>query len=213
MASMANASLLDTADRLFEESRFDLAVDAYRRAISAEEHSAKAFANLAIACDMEVIAFHLALAKQHPTWLTARLALAHAYLQARRPEQALAECKSVLDAGLGPVGPVHIVRYKAAVRANAVDVACNDFSYIWELGRTDQAARKLRKTLIEELATVRDPEGARLMAALIKALPNEAELADFLSAKIAELRYLRKCAAEWGAGIDSQRVQSTTSRS
>src|SRR5262249_7104510 len=130
---MANA-LLDTADRLFDESRFDLAVDAYRRAISSEEHPAKAFANLAVARDMEAIAFHLALAQQHPTWLTARLALAHSYLQARRPEQALAECKAMLDAGLGPAGPVRIVRYKAAVRANAVDIACHDFSYIWELG-------------------------------------------------------------------------------
>jgi hypothetical protein len=138
-----------------------------------------------------MVSHRLGLTKAYPGSLPASLALIHAYLRIGRPERALDQCRELVEGRSSSEPRVHILRYKAAVRAIAVAIAREDFFFIWELGRSNDGARRLRRMLLAELAAVRVAGGVVLMDALLDGLsPDEGALRSFLKAKAEELRLL-----------------------
>ncbi|WP_394833961.1 hypothetical protein LVJ94_46395 [Pendulispora rubella] len=180
------------ADEYLDENRFALARDAYRNALAEGEGGSHAFANLSTSENAEAFGFLIELITRYPEWVEARLALANAYSAARKLPNAMAQYTILLDKGLSPdeVRRIRLARYRVAVPAIAITTARDDFMYLWGLARQHERFRRLRGILVGRLAELRTSRGMNVLAAIRDALPEEAELRQFLDAKEHELKAL-----------------------
>ena len=188
--------LVDNADTFLEQNEFSKARELYKQALLANP-SAAAYANLATAERSAAVLFIYELTKLYPESGDARHGLAHAYLRARRPEQALAECNKAIALGVDETR-VRILRFKAAVAAGEPETAFDDFEFVWHMGYQNAAARKLRKSLVKELALSEGAKTAPLLVRILAAFSEEPKLQAFARAKLAVDQSLDALVSSWG---------------
>ncbi|WP_342373838.1 tetratricopeptide repeat protein [Myxococcus stipitatus] len=185
-------SLRLEADRKFEEGDFAGAREAYRSCLLESAPTPGALGNLSIAEDWDRLEFRIELSKRHPDSKEVRLALAHAYLNAQRPPQAVALLDELIGAETESARriPLLLVRLRAALAARNFDIAAVDFVELWMAGAHIPPARRFRKGMLREVSGVVDPGVETMLRALESQLTSEASLLEFIAAKRGQLRAL-----------------------
>lgn len=185
-------SLLLEADRKFEEGDYSGAKEAYRSCFREEAPPPGALGNLAIVEDLDRLKFRIELSEKYPDSKEVRLALAHAYLNDRRPQQAL----GILNKLIGTETenkrrvPLLLLRLRTALASREFDTAAVDFVKLWRAGEHSPPARRFRKGILREISGAVDPDVEKMLQVLESQLANEASLLDFIAAKRGQLRAL-----------------------
>jgi hypothetical protein len=189
---MTFKDLLEEAEQLLDANDFAGARDAYRRAALAGCLSRASLANLEVATEQESLAFARSLCARHPTSFEASLALAHSLMAARRFDEAVLFCSSMLsDCGGAATAAlqIRIVRLKAAAKGHHHETLVDDVRAIWAEGELLPAAKKLRRTILRTIAAIDNAEAEQAIHSIAAALPEGPERR-MLAAKCAELAAL-----------------------
>jgi hypothetical protein len=185
---------LKEAEERLEKSDFTGAREAYRHSFIKTPPSPADLSNLHVAEEWDPLCFRIKLWERHPKSRAVRAELAYAYLRVRRPRQAL----DILNDLIGETRasrtriPLLLARFRAALAANAYDIASDDFAEIWRSGESDRPARLLRRSLLKDLSALGEPRAVPLLKNIETCFSNEPALLQYIAAKWRELRELDK---------------------
>lgn len=147
---------------------------------------------LLIAEEWDSVCFRIKLSERYPNSPRIKAELASAYLRVRRPHQALDILNELVvktRANRTRI-PLLLARFRAALAANAYDIAGDDFAEIWRSGETHGPARLLRRTLLKDLSALGDPRSGSLLKNIETRFSNEPALLEYIAAKWQEFRAL-----------------------
>jgi hypothetical protein len=180
------------AEAQLEKSDFAGAREIYRQSFIESPPGLVGLSKLLVAEEWDSVYFRIKLSERHPNSPRIKAELASAYLRVRRPHQALDILNELVvktRANRTRI-PLLLTRFRAALAANAYDIASDDFAEIWRSGETHRPARLLRRGLLKDLSALGDPRSGLLLKNIEARLSNEAALLEYLAAKWREFRAL-----------------------
>jgi predicted Zn-dependent protease len=189
-----NHQKFQEAKARLEKSDFAGAREAYRQCFIESAPGLVGLSQLHVAEEWDPVSFRIKLCERYPDSQVLRAELASAYLRIRRPHQALDILKELVakTRASNTRLPLLLTRFRAALAANAYDIASDDFAEIWRSGETHRPARLLRRSLLKELSTLGDPRSAPFLKKIEAHFPDEPALLRYIAAKGQELRALEQ---------------------
>jgi len=189
-----NHKKLQEAEARLEKSDFAGAQEAYRQCFIESPPGSAELSKLHVAEEWEPILFRIKLCERYPNSKALKSELAYAYLRVRRPRHALDILNELVDKTRAsrPRIPLLLTRFRAALAANAYDIASDDFAEIWRTGETHPPAKLLRRSLLKDLSALADSHSGPLLKNIEARFSNEPALLRYIAAKWQELRALAK---------------------
>lgn len=195
--------LQDEATHLLENNRYADARDAYRKAAIVELPTRDLLISLRVAEELEQLEFSQHLRDKYPHSLIIAEYDINNLLQldSQWTAHAVLRCTELLQtSNLEPTEELklHNLRFYAVTRASyyaardATRLFIEDFSEVWRTGANTPLARRLRRQLLSNIASMNEHKGILLLEALMKEQWLPTNIRNFLQVKLEELRFLEQ---------------------
>jgi hypothetical protein len=180
------------AEARLEKSDFAGAREIYRQSFIESPPGPVGLSKLLVAEEWDSVSFRIKLGERYPNSPRIKAELASAYLRVRRPHQALDILNELVVKTRASRTrlPLLLTRFRAALAANAYDIASDDFTEIWRSGEAHRPARLLRRSLLKDLSALGDSRSAPLLKNIETRFSKEPVLLEYIAAKWRELRAL-----------------------